>query len=116
MADFGLGRPEKPVRIPPATPRKIKDLSRSDGRVRIMGVVVESSSNHVVIDDGTGMVMINLASSTPPPSTGKYVRVFGLVTSDEKGGLYVNAEILQDMSSLDLDLYKRVRRVIESER
>ncbi len=82
-----------------------------DRVVRIMGVVVESASNHIVVDDGTGIIRVIPSGEVPVPEVGKIVRVFGSVSQNGKGSIYINAEIVQDMSSLDLELYSKVKKV-----
>jgi len=74
-------------------------------------VVVESTSSYIVVDDGTGIIKVLLPSETSVPEVGRIVRVFGSVSQNGKGSVYINAEIIQDMSSLDLGLYRKVKKI-----
>ncbi len=74
-------------------------------------MVVESTSSYIVVDDGTGIIKVLLPSETSVPEVGRIVRVFGSVSQNGKGSVYINAEIIQDMSSLDLGLYRKVKKI-----
>lgn len=114
VGSFSLGPTDKPLVKPHAVPKDVRDISPLDVYVRVTGVVVESASNHIIVDDGTGVIRVLLTGGVPVPEIGKIVRVFGSVSQDGKGGIYINAEIIQDMSSLDLELYGIVKKIKKS--
>lgn len=111
VSSFDYGPPGKPSVKPHAVPKDIKDISPSDGVVRVLGVVVESTPGYILLDDGTGVIRVSLTGDTPTPEIGKVVRVFGSVARNSRGDTYINAEIVQDMSALDLGLYRRVKNI-----
>ncbi|MEM1657491.1 MAG: OB-fold nucleic acid binding domain-containing protein [Candidatus Jordarchaeales archaeon] len=111
MSPFEYGSLGKPPVKPHAVPKDIKDISPSDGLVRVIGVVVESTPGYILIDDGTGVIRVALTGDTPTPEIGKVVRIFGSVAKNSRGDTYINAEIVQDMSVLDLGLYRRVKNI-----
>ncbi|MBS7287411.1 MAG: hypothetical protein KIH01_01330 [Candidatus Freyarchaeota archaeon] len=114
MSLFSLGPTDKPPVKPHAAPKDVRDISPLDVYVRVTGVVVESASSYIIVDDGTGAIRVLLAGGAPVPEVGKTVRVFGSVSQDSKGSIYINAEIIQDMSSLDLGLYRIVKKIKKS--
>ena len=87
--------------------RNVSDIVKDDVRVRIVGMVIDKKDNVVVLDDGTGK--INVVFDEPVNAeVNKNVRIMGRVMPTEKG-FEIQGEILQDMSGLDLGLYKKVR-------
>jgi len=111
VSSYSFGPAGKYSPKPHAAPKDIKEISLLDRTVRIMGVVVESTSSYIVVDDGTGIIKVLLPSETSVPEVGRIVRVFGSVSQNGKGSVYINAEIIQDMSSLDLGLYRKVKKI-----
>lgn len=99
----------------PAVERRIKDLSGEDFRVRITGIVVDVHKDTYtgMIDDGTGRAIIQFID---PEVFGRLkeghpVRVIGkIVPGDE---IMIDAEVLQDLTGLDLGLYNRVLYIEE---
>ncbi|MHA1650528.1 MAG: OB-fold nucleic acid binding domain-containing protein [Candidatus Helarchaeota archaeon] len=104
----------------PAQERRINELSDRDlqNRVRILGSVVDIKSIQdqeqeqicAILDDGTGriQVIINHPITLQP---GDQIRIFGILSRTEENEYIINAEIIQDMSALDIELYKRVQDV-----
>ncbi len=104
----------------PARERRINELSDRDlqNRVRILGSVVDIKSIQdqeqeqicAILDDGTGriQVIINHSITLQP---GDQIRIFGILSRTEENEYIINAEIIQDMSALDIELYKRVQDV-----
>lgn len=90
----------------PAYDKKIADIGKDDVRVRLLGTVIDRKENVIVLDDGTGKINVVFAEPVETEAN-KRVRVFGRVISTE-GGFEIEGEILQDMSEMDLELYKKV--------
>lgn len=92
----------------PARPRRIADINpEEDIRVRILGHVVARSENSITLDDKSGTCEIVLDEQTVPEA--KMVRVFARVLPLEDG-YELRAEIVQDMSGMDMELYKKVMK------
>lgn len=91
----------------PAVERAVSDITPQDIRVRVTGTVLDKQGDRIVLDDGTGKINVNFSQpvETEPQ---KLVRVFGKVISVESG-FELEGEIIQDMSGLDLGLWKKVR-------
>ncbi|MFQ5800178.1 MAG: replication protein RepA [Candidatus Hydrothermarchaeales archaeon] len=100
----------------PAVERYIKDIGSEDFRVRINGVVVDvhRDTYTAMVDDGTGRAIVQFVD---PEVFGKLkeggpVRIIGKAVPGEE--TMIDAEVVQDMSKLDLGLYNRARYVAES--
>jgi hypothetical protein len=85
-------------------------------RVRLYGVVVESEVNdagdfgtHVgIIDDSTGR--IHFKSSTIH-KVKQLVKIIGDVVVLSNGLPVIHADVLQDYSKVDMDLFNRIRKL-----
>jgi len=99
---------------PPAAEKKIKDLT-ADGAsfVKVLGVVLERGENVALIDDGTGKARIVALDNEiiSKIKVGDRIRVFGSVLIGEEGEIQINANIIQDMNKLNLDLLREVERL-----
>ncbi|NVM53628.1 MAG: hypothetical protein HWN66_07975 [Candidatus Helarchaeota archaeon] len=98
----------------PARERWINELSDKDlqKRIRILGSIIESDQDqkYAIVDDGTGRVQIVIKTSMPL-KPGDQIRVFGILSKTEQNDYIIDAEIIQDMKDLDMELYKRVQEV-----
>lgn len=88
--------------------KKISEISKDDVRVRLLGLVIDKKGSTIVLDDGTGSINVMFAEPVETEAN-KRVRVFGKVMPAEKG-FEIQGEILQDMSKVDFDLYKKVEK------
>ena len=101
---------QKSRRGNPTQERWINELSEEDvkKRIRVLGVIIEfnSEEDYVILDDGTGQIHIQ---SDKPISftTGNQIRVFGILRNLN----VIDAEIIQDMEKLDIELFKRVQAI-----
>ncbi|MBI4014897.1 MAG: replication protein RepA [Candidatus Aenigmarchaeota archaeon] len=88
----------------PAVPRKISDIAPDkDIRVRLLGRVIDKGEGSVVIDDGSAKAEI---ITEQPAELGDVVRIIARVLPLETG-YDLRAEVTQDMSTLDMELYKK---------
>jgi phospholipid N-methyltransferase len=95
----------------PAKPRKIADIiPEEDIRVQLMGTVIDFSESVMVIDDGQSTANMAIDEKTimsPGIHSGILVRAFCRVIPLESR-YELRAEIIQDMSKIDIDLYRRI--------
>ncbi|MFH1444949.1 MAG: replication protein RepA [Nanoarchaeota archaeon] len=91
----------------PAKNRLVAGIKPDDLRVRLLGTVVDSAENSLVLDDGTGKINVNFDDPIKAENN-KLVRVFGRVVPLENG-FELHGEIVQDMSLLDMSLLKRMK-------
>ena len=99
------------IRRSPAIDMQIKDLKENIGRVAITGTVVNKNSeiNSFVLDNGQEhiLVLANNPAEFSKLEEGKFVRVLGKVWG-QQNELEIQAEIIQDFSKVDKELFKKV--------
>jgi len=89
----------------PAKEKSIKEINKSDVRVRILGTVIDAKDNMIVLDDGTGKVNVIFRENVNVKDH-QTVRIFGRVMPTENG-FEIEGEIIQDMSGIDINLYRK---------
>ncbi|MFQ5975463.1 MAG: replication protein RepA [Candidatus Hydrothermarchaeales archaeon] len=99
----------------PSKERSIKDVATDDIRVRVLGIVVgrDEDNYSIMLDDGTGRAVVQFIDPDQfqKAEAGKKVRIIGRVMVSEE--VLIEAEIIQDMSRLDMGLYEQVRYITE---
>ena len=102
----------------PAIEKSIKDITGEDYRVRVLATVVDRNpeSLSILMDDGTGRAAVFFADADQFEMAveGRLVRVFGKVKGEEK--IEIEAELIQDMSDMDMGLYEQVKYITEKVR
>ncbi|MBS3054270.1 MAG: hypothetical protein J4431_01925 [Candidatus Aenigmarchaeota archaeon] len=88
-----------------AVSKNISDINpEKDIRVRILGRVIDRGEGVIVVDDGFSKAEI--VTDSDKGNAGDAVRVIARVLPLESG-YELRAEIIQDMSKLDMELYKK---------
>ena len=90
--------------------RKISDINpANDFKVKVMGIVVDKKGDTLVIDDGSAKLQVfaDLPNIIDTINLNQLVRVFGSVMPVDNG-FELKADILQDLSDLNVNLYKKV--------
>ncbi len=92
-----------------AVPRNVDDINpETDARVRVLGTVLETRQDSVMLDDGSGTVEVFMdADDLEDVTDGQRVRVFGRVLPTAES-FEVQGELVQDMTELDMETYARV--------
>ena len=105
---------EEFMRKAPAVDRKISEIKIGDSRIRVVGLVVDKKEGELMLDDGTGQVTVFFddPALATDMSVGSKIRVFG-VPLNVAGKHELQAEIIQKVDKLDLELYDEVRREIK---
>lgn len=93
----------------PSIERKIAEIQPEDIRIRVLGTVIDKQNDKLVIDDGTGKIEV-IFDEHVNADLKQMVRVFGRVIPIEDG-FEMQGEIVQDMSQLNLELYKKVEGI-----
>ena len=91
----------------PSVERRISEIMAEDMRVSVIGTVIDKQDESIMLDDGTGKISIGFDSSVDV-ETDQLVRVFGRVIPIEQG-FELQGEIIQDMSSVDKELLRKLR-------
>jgi hypothetical protein len=77
-----------------------------------MGFVVDiQEDTGFTISDDTGQISV---ASDQPPELQTFVRVFGTVAVSQEGAPLLRAEIIQDLTALDKQLFKRVLKIVQA--
>lgn len=95
----------------PALYKKISEINpESDIRVRLLGRAVEKTPNGILLDDvldGSQKEIIIDEEILDNINSGDFIRIFARVLPLESG-FDLKAELIQDMSGLNIDLYKKI--------
>jgi hypothetical protein len=106
--------PGQPRRRLPAIEKNVAEISADkDVRVRILGTVIDSTEDSLLVDDGTGKAEVSwdAPEATAGLSRGQLVRVVARVLPLIDGWA-LRGEALQRLEGFDLQLYKKARQVV----
>jgi hypothetical protein len=92
----------------PSVPKDISEIKPEDLRVSLIGTVIDMQNEGMVLDDGTGKMLIRFDSPFEV-EINKLVRVLGRVVPMESG-MELHGEVLQDMDGLDVNLLRRLKK------
>jgi len=96
----------------PAIERKITEIHpEMDVRVKLMGTVIDFSSNSIVLDDGSGKVEIFFEKG-PLVQKGQLIKVITRVLP-LIDGFECRGECIQNLDDFDIDLYKKAKDLIK---
>ncbi len=84
-------------------PKKVSEVNPSDLKVVLVGNVISTAENSIVLGDETGKIEI---SSDRMMGKNKLIRVFCSVVEEK-----LKADVVQDMEGLDLDLFKKINEL-----
>jgi hypothetical protein len=93
----------------PSVMKDIGEIGQGDLRVSVIGTVIDKQEEGLVLDDGTGKMLIRFDSPFET-ELNRMVRVLGKVVPLEDG-VELHGEFLQDMDGLDMELLKRLKKV-----
>lgn len=105
---------ERPKKRLPATEKSITDISADrDVRVRILGTLLDSSDNTILVDDGTGKAEVTFdeGNGIDGLQKGQLVRVIARVLP-LIDGYALRGEAIQRLEGFDLQLYKKARQLV----
>ena len=93
--------------------KKINEIHpENDFKVKVMGFVVDKKDDTLLMDDGSGklQVFVDLPNIIDTVNLNQLIRVFGSVMPTDEG-FELKADILQDLSDLNVNLYKKVEEL-----
>jgi hypothetical protein len=97
----------------PSVEKSIADvLPESDVRVRLIGTVIDTTSNSVIIDDGTGKIEVYFGEELSVKQ-GQLVRVVTRIMP-LIDGFECRGEILQNLEGFNLGLYRKARELVKN--
>ena len=99
----------------PARPKNIEEIDpKDDIRVRVIGTVLSVEDDSISLDDGTGTVEVFLEEEKMSDlEENQRVRILGRVLPTPDS-FEIQGEIVQDFSSVDPELYSRVKKVVST--
>jgi len=94
------------------TEKRIIDLDEMDSKVRIMGFLVDKKENTIVLDDGSGKIKIftDATNVIDNLNINQFIRIFGSIIPVEND-IEIRADIVQDLSGLNIDLFKKTKEL-----
>jgi hypothetical protein len=95
----------------PAIEKKISDIQpESDVRVRLIGTIIDSNPNSIVLDDGSGKIEVYF-EEPPKIRNGQLVRIIARILP-LIDGYECKGEVLQSLDGFNLELYKKVKEIV----
>jgi len=84
----------------------------TDLKVNLIGLIVDKKDDMIVLDDGSGKVsvFIDIPNIMEKININQLVRVFGSTLPTENG-FEIKADIIQDLTNLNINLYKKVEEL-----
>jgi hypothetical protein len=97
----------------PSIEKSIADiLPESDVRVRLIGTVIDTTPNSIVIDDGTGKIEVYFGEELNVKQ-GQMVRVVTRILP-QIDGFECRGEAIQTLDNFNLKLYKKAREIVKN--
>jgi len=93
--------------------RKIPEINPEvDLKVKVMGFVVDKKNDTIVLDDGSSKIKIfvDMPGMIDKIDINQLIRVFGSTLPTEDG-FEIKADAIQDLSGLNINLYKKVEEL-----
>ena len=90
--------------------KKIEEINpETDLKINIMGFVVDKKEDTFVLDDGSKKIKVFMDNPVIAEkiNVNQLVRVFGSTLPTDEG-FEIKADVVQDLSNLNIDLYKKV--------
>lgn len=99
----------------PGIERKISEIQpENDIRVRIMGTVIGTGQNSLILDDGSGRVEILFDHNPAYVSEGRLVRVITRILP-LIDGFDCRGECIQLLNDFNVDLYNKAQEIIKGD-
>jgi hypothetical protein len=97
----------------PSVEKSIADIQpESDVRIRLIGTVIDTTPNSVIIDDGTGKLEVYFGEELNVKQ-GQRVRVVTRIVP-LIDGFECRGEVLQTLDGFDVGLYKKAREIVKN--
>lgn len=84
-------------------PKNISEISKSDNKIAVVGKVVEVGEGSFILDDDTGKMQVSFEGEV---KKGRTLRAFCSLAEEQ-----MKADIVQDLSGLDLNLFKKIKEL-----
>lgn len=95
----------------PSIEKKVSEIHpESDVRVRLIGTIIDSSPNSIVLDDGSGKIEVYF-EEPPKVRNGQLVRIIVRILP-LIDGYECKGEVIQSLDGFNLELYKKVKEIM----
>ncbi|MAG47718.1 hypothetical protein CL617_03860 [archaeon] len=92
----------------PYKDKYIKDLKKEDVKVAISGIIIHKEEDKLVIDDGSGNILVTLSANV---GVNSFVKLYGnLLPYEEK--FEIHGHFVKNLDNVDKQLYKKAMDVI----
>ena len=82
--------------------------------VRVLGAVVSMGEGHLVLDDGSGSLKVNVFEAIEEVELMEIVRVIGRVDLEQGVEVVLNAVSFTKLEGVDMELYRKVVELEQS--
>jgi hypothetical protein len=82
--------------------------------VRVLGAVVSMGQGHLVLDDGSGSLKVNVFEALEEVELMDIVRVMGRVDLDRGGEVVLTAVSVTRLERVDMELYRKIVELEQS--
>lgn len=82
--------------------------------VRVLGAVVSMGQGHLVLDDGSGSLKVNVFEALEEAELMDIVRVMGRVDLDRGGEVVLTAVSVTRLERVDMELYRKIVELEQS--
>ena len=82
--------------------------------VRVLGAVVSMGEGHLVLDDGSGSLKVNVFETIEGVDLMDIVRVIGRVDLEQGGEVVLTAVSVARLEGVDMELYRKVVEIEQS--
>jgi hypothetical protein len=100
----------------PAIWKIISEVTAEDSRVRLVGRIVELNENFMILDDGTGTILVNNNSLIQNTKLNDVVLIIGNIHQRSDGKLVLEAETSSSFNNFNMELYLKTYDLIKKYR
>ena len=95
-----------------AIQRTIKDIKNSDIRIQIIGYIKDIIENdYIILNDETDEIKVDIQAVEYPFQKNNLINVIGKLNFKVEGEKEVEAEIIQDKSTLNFEYYLKLYEI-----
>lgn len=95
-----------------AKQRMIKDITVEDTRIQVTAYVKEIlDDNFIILDDKTGELKVNLKDAEFAFNKDDLINIIGFLNINLDGEKELEAEIIQDMTNLNFNYYRKIYEI-----
>ncbi len=93
--------------------KKIEEINpETDLKVKLLGFIVDKKDDTIILDDGSKKIKVFVDNPliVEKMNINQLVRIFGSTLPTDEG-FEIKADVVQDLSNLNINLYKKVEEL-----